>query len=297
MQDKNGVLAGILAYLLWGLLPLYWKLLEDVGAEIVLAHRIIWSFIFMIFLILFSKTGHRFIDECKKIYHQKTTRRYIIIASIVITLNWLVFIWAVQNEFVVQSSLGYYINPLVSILLGVIFLRERLTKIQTVSCILAAVGVSYLTFSYGVFPWIALILAFSFGSYGLFKKLANINASFSLAIETMIVTPIALLFLLLYSGPMIGFTGNLTLNLLLIFCGVATAVPLLLFGHAVLKVSLSMIGFLQYIAPTLMLIIGVFVYDEPFTQAHFITFTLIWLSLVLFMTSSVLERKRIKYKI
>src|SRR5699024_8149606 len=140
---------------------------------------------------LFSKTGHRFIDECKKIYHQKTTRRYIIIASIVITLNWLFFIWAVQNEFVVQSSLGYYINPLVSILLRDIFLRERLTKIQTVSFILAAVGVSYLTFSYGVFPWIALILAFSFGSYGLFKKLANINASFSLAIESMIVTPIA----------------------------------------------------------------------------------------------------------
>ena len=292
-SEKNGIPAGISAYILWGLLPMYWKLLEHVGAEIVLVHRIIWSFVFMIILIIFTRSWDRFILECKHIFHNRQKLLLISSASIIISLNWLVFIWAVQNNHVVQTSLGYYINPLISILLGVVFLKEKLSPAQIVSCILAGIGVCYLTFSYGLFPWISLVLAVTFALYGLLKKVANVPASFSLAIETMVVTPVALIILLSITGVSLGFTHDaFGDNLLLILSGVATAVPLLLFGSAVLHIPLSMAGFLQYIAPTIMLIIGVFLYGEPFTHAHLITFILIWFSLILYISASFTKRKK-----
>lgn len=298
MGDKNiksGVLFGLGAYIVWGLLPIYWKLLEDQRADLVLAHRIIWSFIFIFIFIIVTKKYKPFIYELKSLIKHKKKLLYIILASIVITFNWLTFIWSVQQNFIVQTSLGYYINPLVSILLGVIFLKEKLSKAQVLSCFLAAIGVIYLTVSYGIFPWISFILATSFALYGLIKKVVNIDSAFSLAIETLIVMPIALIYLITATGFSLGLNENtIDINILLFISGIATAVPLLLFGHAVLHMSLAMTGMMQYIAPTIMLILGVFFYGEEFTLTHLITFILIWISLSLFMYSSITQNKRKK---
>lgn len=290
---KHGVIIGLSAYLIWGLLPIYWKWLENVRPEIVLSHRIIWSFIFMVFFILITRKTKQFFIQCKEIMKSKKTMFAIIAASIIISANWLIFIWAVQNDRVVESSLGYYINPLMNVLLGVFVLKERLSKAQITSFVLAGVGVTYLTISYGVFPWVSLALASTFAIYGLVKKLVNLNAAFSLTLETLIITPITVIFLIYVAGFDLGFANETaTTNLLLVLCGVATAVPLLLFGIAVLHIPLSLVGFLQYISPTIMLFIGVFLYGEDFTTAHFITFTLIWISLILFMTSSIKQNKK-----
>lgn len=297
MQETNtkyGLSLGFIAYILWGFLPIYWKLLETFRADVVLTHRIIWSFIFMILFIVFTNKSDLFIAECKNLFKEKKKIFYIAFASVLISANWLIFIWAVQNDYVVQASLGYYINPLINILLGVIFLQEKLSNAQKLSFVLAAIGVTFLTLSYGVFPWVSLSLAFSFGFYGLFKKLVQIDSAFSLIIETFFVTPIALGYLFIMFGTGIGITSAhspIDISLLL-FSGVATAIPLLLFGYAVLHLPLSLAGILQYIAPTIMLIIGVFLYKEPFTFAHFITFLCIWIALILFVGSSFKKRQK-----
>ncbi len=298
MQEQNikkGIFYGISAYVIWGFLPIYWKLLERASADVVLAHRIIWSFVFMIIFIVVTKQLTTFMKELKKILHHKRTLFIITSASLIISANWLIFIWAVQAELVVQASLGYYINPLMSVLLGVLFLKEKLSPAQIISFILAGIGVLYLTISYGVFPWISLALAITFAVYGLLKKVVHISSTFSLAIETLIVTPIALLYLLVMFGGNLGFVngaGSVSVNLLLMAAGIATAIPLMLFGSSVQFIPLSMIGFLQYIAPTIMLFIGVFLNGEAFTSAHLFTFSLIWISLILYMSSSLQYKKK-----
>lgn len=290
---KSGIILGIIAYILWGFLPIYWKLLDNVPSGAVLAHRIVWSFVFMVLYILFTKRWTLFIQQCKDIFFNAKVLLAITAASIVISLNWLTFIWAVQHDYVVQASLGYYINPLLSVLLGMIFLQEKLSKAQFLSFLLASIGVAYLTIDYGTFPWVSFALAISFATYGLFKKVANVSAVFSLAIETLLVTPLALGYLIFTFGIGIGFgDATITKDILLLFSGVATAIPLLLFGMSVINIPLSMVGFLQYIAPTIMLIIGVFFYGEPFTTAHIITFSLIWISLFIYMSASIRERKK-----
>lgn len=292
-KRNTGIIYGLSAYLIWGFLPIYWKFLEGVDAGAVLAHRIIWSFIFMLLFILFTKQWTFFIEQCKEIFENKKALYSIAAASIFISLNWLIFIWAVQNDYVVQSSLGYYINPLISVLFAMVFLGERLANLQIFSFVLAGVGVVYLTVDYGVFPWVSLLLALSFAVYGLLKKVANVNAVHGLAIETLIVTPIALGYLLFTYGGSLGFSGiSIPEVALLTFSGVATAIPLLLFGLAVVTMPLSVIGFLQYIAPTIMLLIGVFLYQEAFTSAHAITFVFIWISLVLYMYSSIRTQRK-----
>lgn len=299
MQERNikkGIFYGVSAYLIWGFLPIYWKLLEPVSAEVVLAHRIIWSFIFMIVFIVITKQLRSFLKECKKILHHKKTLLIIVSASFIISSNWLIFIWAVQAERVIQVSLGYYINPLMSVLFGVFFLKEKLSPAQVLSFVLAGIGVLYLTITYGVFPWISLSLAATFAVYGLLKKVVPIRSAFSLAIETLIVTPIALIYLVIF-GNNLGFAqGSFSINLLLISAGVATAIPLLLFGSAVQLMPLSMSGFLQYIAPTIMLLMGIFLYNEPFSIPHLITFTLIWISLILYMSTSLQHKKKAELK-
>jgi|SRR5690625_1557832 len=294
MQDRNkGILYGVSAYLLWGFLPIYWKLLDNSGADVVLAHRIIWSFAFMTFFILFTGRTVEFISELKRIIKNRKTMVIITSASLIISLNWLTFIWAVQSGYVIQTSLGYYINPLVSVLLAVLFLKEQLSHAQIISFIIAGVAVTFLTFSYGVFPWISLLLAFTFAIYGLLKKIVRISAVFSLAIETLLVTPIALIYLLVVYRSNLGFIqGSISMNVLLVLAGAATAIPLLLFGSSVQFIPLSMAGILQYIAPTIMLFIGVFLYGEHFSLAHLITFVLIWISLIIYMVSSFKMRKK-----
>lgn len=296
-QDRKiGLLYALTAYLLWGLLPIYWKLVDHVPADITLANRIIWSFVLMVLIILVLKKQKAFITTCKQILKDRKKLLNMISASLIISLNWLIFIWAVTNDHVIQTSLGYYINPLISILLGVIVLKEKLSRRQLFSIILAAIGVLNLTFSYGVFPWIAILLAVTFALYGLFKKIVNLSSIFSLTIETMIVTPVALIYLFLFSnGALTGGTSQIATTLLLIGTGIATAVPLLLFGSAVLSIPLTMVGFLQYIAPTIMLVLGIFLYNEPFSQAHLFSFILIWIALIIYMSSSIrTHSKRIK---
>jgi|SRR5690625_1744297 len=296
MEDynvKKGITSGVSAYLIWGFLPIYWKLLDHIHAGSVLAHRIIWSVIFMVVFLFITKRFNIFIQECKHIWHNKKIFLIIATAACIISVNWLIFIWAVHTERVIQVSLGYYINPLMSVLLGVLFFKEKLSAAQTFSFILAGIGVTYLTFSYGIFPWVSLSLAITFAVYGLLKKLIHIQSIFSLTIETLLMMPIALIYLYAIFGNTIGFDNeSVGTIILLIASGIATAVPLLLFGSAVQFIPLSMAGFLQYIAPTIMLVLGVFLYGEEFTTAHLITFTLIWISLIVFMTSSINIRKK-----
>src|SRR5699024_8244916 len=208
-------------------------------------------------------------------------------ASIVISLNWLTYIWAVNSNYVIQASLGYYINPLVSILLGMLVLNETLTKRQWISFAIAGIGVLYLTFSFGVFPWVSLVLAFTFGLYGLLKKMVDISAMFGLAIETMIVTPIAGIYLFAFPTQTFSlnnfFSGT---GVLLIGAGIATAVPLLLVASGAQHIPLAMIGFLPCIAATSMLVLGVFLFKETFSTAHFVAFALIWSARIIYMGSS-----------
>ncbi|MEN2467658.1 EamA family transporter RarD [Ornithinibacillus sp. FSL M8-0202] len=285
-SDKIGMLYAVFAYVVWGLLPIYWKLVEDVPAGEILAHRIVWSFVFMIVVVLSMRKWQGLGTEWKRIIKDKKKLISITLASVVISLNWLVYIWAVNSEHMLQASLGYYINPLVSILLAIIVLKERLTKSQTVSVILAGVGVLYLTVSYGVFPWVSLFLAVSFALYGLFKKMVDIPAMYGLTIETLIITPIALIYLFLIPENSFSVQDITSMkNLLLIGAGAMTAIPLLLFASGAKRIPLAMVGILQYIAPTLMLLIGVFIYHETFTREHLIAFSFIWLALVIYLGS------------
>ncbi len=304
MEEKgyqSGVIAGITAYVIWGFLPIYWKLIDHLSAMEVLAHRIIWSLVFMIAVLLFQQKLTSFWQEFKFIFSKKKTAIGIAFASIFISINWKLYIWAVANERIVEASLGYYINPLMSVILAVLFLKERLTRAQIISFILAFIGVAIMTIFYGVIPWVPLILALSFGLYGLMKKLVNADALFGLTIETMLVTPFALLGLA-FAPASFGFNGIEVFSdpmtaIILVGSGIATAFPLLLFAQAARKIPLSLIGFLQYMAPTIMLFIGIFLYHEPFQLVQFFAFLFIWIGLIIFTASSFTYRKKMKQPI
>ncbi|WP_261134862.1 EamA family transporter RarD [Bacillus sp. Marseille-Q3570] len=283
-EQVAGVSAGAGAYILWGFLPLYWKLINHVPSEEILAHRMIWSFVFMLIVLGILRRQKKFTQELKELFANRKKLLGLIFAAVFITLNWYTYIWAVNNNHVVEASLGYYINPLVSVLLGVLVLKERLSFWQIISFILAAVGVLILTIHFGSVPWVAISLALSFGLYGLLKKLVALGALTGLTIETLFITPVALLYvsMLEVNGTSAFQFADLTTTLLLIGAGVATAVPLLLFATGANRISLSMIGFLQYIAPTIMLFLGIFLYNEVFSQVHLIAFMFIWIALSIF---------------
>lgn len=274
------------AYLLWGFLTIYWKALGHVSAMEILAHRIVWSFIFMVILLICMRQFASFIQALRKLMRSPKNLLAVSIATLVISANWFIFIWAVSNNHVLQASLGYYINPLVSILLGIIVLREKVTFRQYIAFGLATIGVLYLTFSSGIFPWISILLAVTFASYGLLKKKINLSAAHSLTIETMLVAPFASIYL--FALPESAFVLHPVLastNLLLIGAGVATAIPLLLFAMGAKVIPLSMVGILQFITPTIMLILGVFVYQEAFSITNLIAFIFIWSALLLYLSS------------
>src|SRR5690625_1868651 len=285
-EQNNGVFYIVSAYILWGFLPIYWTLVDHVPVGVVLAHRIVWSFVLMIGVVFFKMNWSNFIMVCKAIIANKSKLLVITFASIFISINWLTFIWAVSSGHVVQASLGYYINPLISIVLGVVVLKEKLTRGQFIALIIAGLAVVNLTISFGTFPWVALILAFTFAIYGLLKKTVDVSAMFGLTIETMLVTPIAIIYLLILSkSAFLAASVSLATSLLLIGTGIATAIPLLLFAHGAKRIPLALLGFLQYIAPTIMLIIGIFIFKETFSSAHITSFVLIWISLIIFMAS------------
>ncbi|WP_163857681.1 EamA family transporter RarD [Paenibacillus elgii] len=283
-----GIGYGLLAYLAWGLLPLFWKTFISVSSGEILGHRVVWSFVFVALLLLI---GGRW-KALKSAFSERKNVLPMVGCSLLISLNWLIYIWAVNHDRVVETSLGYYINPLISVLLGVCFLGERLRAVQWTAMALATAGVTVLTFSYGSVPWVSLALAMSFGVYGLVKKKMQLEPMVSLAGETIVVLPVAAVYLLV-----VGMTGQSTTSslstgyqLLLATSGVATALPLLWFAKAAQRLSLTTVGFLQYLAPTISLILGVTLYNEPFTTVHLISFCLIWSALLLFTLSSLKGR-------
>jgi len=294
--DKNEIIGawyGVAAYILWGLLPLYWKLLTEISAEEILAHRIFWSFIFVGVILLFSKE----LTTLKKAIKDKKSLFLIALCAVIITLNWGTYIWAVNSDQVVEASMGYYINPLIVVLLGMIVLKEKFNLWQCVAIILAAIGVIVMTVQYGKIPWIALTLALTFSFYGLLKKLTNVGSIIGLALETTIIMPVALMYILFKQMTGIGALGNITLltTFFLFGSGIATATPLLLFAKAAKRIRLSTIGFLQYIAPTISLFLGVVIFNEPFTKTHLVSFGFIWVALVIYSLSNIsLKKKKIQ---
>lgn len=277
---NKGIWNGLAAYALWGFFPIYWKLLNPVPALEVIGHRISWSFLLLIIVILLTR-------QWKSFRSAGLTPKVIgiyTLAGVLLTINWLIYVWGVNAGFIVETSLGYFINPLISVLLGVLFLRERLRFMQWTAVTLAAAGVLYLTFAYGRPPWIALTLAISFGIYGLVKKIAPLGSLYGLTLETALVFPIALVYLLFVGATGTGafLRQGVLIDVLLIGTGAVTSIPLLMFASAARQIPLTMIGVLQYIAPTLQFLIGVFLYHEPFDRSRLICFSLVWLALLIF---------------
>ncbi len=280
---RTGLAAGIGAYLLWGLFPLYWPLLEPAGPVEILAHRIVWSLVFLAALLALG-SGFRWVRTL-----DRRQVGLLTIAAALITVNWGTFIYAVNNDHVVETSLGYFITPLVSVALGITVLGERLKRHQQVAVAIAALGVAVLAVDYGRPPWIALTLALSFGTYGLVKKRADVDGAQSLAVETALLAPAALAFIvwLQASGEGTFLAQDAGHVGLLVLSGVITAVPLILFGVAAIRVTLTTIGVLQYLAPTLHFLIGVLVNDEPMPLSRLAGFALVWVALAVFTAGAL----------
>jgi len=282
-RSNPGVLYAIAAYGIWGILPIYWKAMKQIPAGDILAHRIFWSFLFLGAII----SGMRKWSEFRQAFTSLRSILAVSLASILISTNWLIYIWAVNNNHIVEASLGYYINPLLTILLGMIVLREKADFWQVVAIVLAFVGVAFLTYQYGRVPWVALTLAVSFAVYGLVKKLSKLTSLTGLAAETMMVAPFALGYLIVQVSSTTSVYVDISywMVTMILLTGVVTSVPLLLFAQAAKRVSLSTLGFVQYISPTLSLILGIFVYREPFTYIDRISFGCIWVALAIFSLS------------
>jgi chloramphenicol-sensitive protein RarD len=287
-ENATGIIYTAGAYILWGILPIYWKFTNEVPALEILAHRVIWSFIFVLIIVVLLK--RKLLKNFFQVQmSQKKTWLGLFLASLFISINWLTYIYAVNTNHIVEASLGYYVNPLVAVLLGVFVLREKVNVLQAVSFVLAGIGVIYMTLSVGKLPWISLILALSFGFYGLSKKLIKVDSILGLLLETLFVLPFAILFLA-YLGVNVQHsfsTGSLKTDLFLLGSGIVTALPLLWFGIGAQKIPLYMVGFLQYIAPTISLILGVLMYGEPFTKDHIVAFTCIWIAIAIFTISNI----------
>lgn len=291
-QRKAGIVAGIGCYVLWGVFPLYWKLLASVDSIEIICQRIIWCCVFTVGLCLVM--GYDFVG----LLRQKRARRFLIPASLLITLNWSVYIYAVQIDRVVETAIGYYLNPLVSIVLGIIIFKERLTLLQGIAVGLCIVGIGAFSFGYGSFPWISIALALSFGVYGAIKKKGGYPAIEALAVEnTIVVIPsIVVAVVLANLTGTHGFLGDVhstegwTTTALLVLGGAVTAAPLILFARAANLIPLTLLGFIQFLSPTIALIIGVFVNGEPFTTAHGICLGCIWCGLALVLADPLLKR-------
>ncbi len=286
---KKGLIYVFTAYAMWGFFPIYFKFLHEAPALQIMAHRVTWSFIFLIFLIAVRKEFSQILKSLTK----KIVLTYTI-AGTLLAINWLTYVWGVNAGFVVETSLGYFINPLVSVVLGVVFLKEKLRNLQWIPVGLAAIGVIYLAIDHGSLPWIALVLASTFGTYGLFKKIAPLPSIHGLTVETGAVLLPALLFLLFveFNGTAaFGHTSPQT-TFLLALSGIITAIPLIFFASGAPKVPLTTIGILQYIAPTIQFLIGVFIYDEPFTSGQLVGFGIVWIALIIFTVEGLMSGYR-----
>jgi chloramphenicol-sensitive protein RarD len=288
-ESRRGITLGVAAYALWGLFPLYWPLLEPAGAVEILAHRIFWSLIVMAVLVVAARRTAQFRANLRN----PRVRNLLTLAAVLVTCNWGTYIWGVNHKHVVETSLGYFINPLVTVLMGVLILGERLRRWQWIALGLATAAVVALTVEYGQPPWIALILAFSFGSYGLCKKKANVGAVESLAFETTVLAPFALAYIVFLTATGASHFTNSGAGhaALLVGTGIVTAVPLICFGGAATRLSMTMLGMLQYLAPVIQFLLGVFALHEPMPPMRWVGFVLVWLALAMFSAESYLHRR------
>lgn len=282
---RFGLAMGFGAYFIWGLFPLFWSILEPASAAEIVSHRIIWSMLFLLALVSLNRSW----PNVLKILRNRRTALLLAAAAVFITVNWFTYIWAVVNERVVETSFGYFMNPLVSVLLGVVVLRESLRRSQWLAVGIAAVGVGIITIGVGNVPIVGLILAFSFAFYGLVRKIANVDAISAQMVETLYLTPIALgIFIYLAQSFELAF-GNegLAKSTLLALAGVVTVMPLLAFGAAVVRIPLSTMGVLQYITPTIALLIGVFLFNEEMSLARWAGFFAVWVGLAVFTVDAL----------
>ena len=286
---NTGILYALATYILWGLFPIYWKQLDYVPAAQLIGHRILWSFLMLLAVILLTGQWRDFRSKLNR----ETIKAHGL-AGLLLGVNWLTYVWAVNNGYIVESSLGYFINPLLSVLLGILFLKEKLRPLQWIPIGMATIGVAYLTFAYGRLPWIALTLAFSFAFYGLLKKKSVLGSLYGLTLETGMLLLPALAYLLYadYTGNGIFLRLNLRTDLFLVGAGMVTAIPLLLFAQAAQRIPLTMIGLMQYIAPTGQFLIGVLLYKEAFTASQAVGFGIIWLALIFFWGEGWLTHRR-----
>ncbi len=288
-RAKQGVLLAIAAYTMWGIAPIYFKALGGIPPLEILSHRIVWSVLLLAVLLHFGQGW----ANVKQVISQKKRTFLLLCSATLVAINWLIFIWAVNSDMMLEASLGYYINPIINVILGMLFLQERLRKLQWVAVALAATGVLIELIAFGSIPYVSFALAISFGFYGLLRKKINADAQTGLFIETLFLAPIAAVYLLSIDTPTSSMWSNsLNLNLLLIAAGIVTTAPLLCFTGAATRLKLSTLGFFQYIGPSLMFLLAVTVYQEPLTEAKLITFGFIWLALVLFSVDGIHNHKR-----
>ena len=288
---RTGVTAALAAYIFWGLAPIYFKLIQAVPPLEIIAHRILWSIPFLAgFLLL--RDGREFFRRMR--LPLKTIAVLLVSGTLVVT-NWLIFVWAVVNDQVLATSLGYFTGPLVNFLLGFLFLKERLTRLQTIGVLIAAAGTAYLGWYLGTAPWIALSLAFSFGLYGLVRKMLGVSPMIGMLWETLLLALPALLYLAwaVDRGTLAFGQGAAGIDFLLVLAGLVTVVPLVWFNVAAKNLTLTAVGFFQYIAPSMTFLLSVFLYREPFTQGHAVAFTCIWTALALVSAETVLRMRRL----
>jgi chloramphenicol-sensitive protein RarD len=288
---NKGIWYALGAYITWGLFPIYWRLLAGIPALQLLGHRIFWSFLLLFGIVLAARQIN--------VFRASLSWRVVLtysLAAVLIAINWLTYVWAVGAGFIVETSLGYFINPLLAVLLGVIFLRERLRPLQWLPVGLAAAGVLYLTFAYGSLPWVALTLAFSFAFYGLVKKTAPLGALHGLTLETGVLFLPAIAFLLFseFSGSGAFMHTSPLLDVMLVGAGLVTVVPLWMFSTAAQRIPLTMIGVLQYINPTMQFLLGVLIFKEPFDHRRLFGFGVVWVALIFFGLEGYFAQRRTK---
>jgi len=285
-----GVIYGLAAYGSWAVAPLYFKAVAHVPAFEVLSHRVVWSLVLLLIVMLVSQNRRQLLP----IFRSIRTLGFLLITATLLGIIWLTYIWAVMNDRVVEASLGYYINPLFYVLLGFVFLKERMRPWQIISVALAFVGVVYMTVMLGHLPWIALLLPFCFGIYGLLRKVAHIQPLAGLTVETIFMAPIAIVYLIILAARGSGTFGAVSIQMdgLLAFAGIMTAVPLIWFNHATRRLTLRTLGFIQYIAPTGQFLLGVLVYKEEFDRTHLIAFACIWTALIIYTIDTARHSRR-----
>ena len=288
---KSGVLLAIAAYTMWGIAPMYFKLIGQVPAMEILMHRIIWSVLVLVLLV--AVTGK--INKVKQAILNPKVMQILLISGLLLAANWFIFIWAINNNHLLDASLGYYINPLLNVFLGRLFLGERLRRMQKVAVGLALSGVAYFIVSYGQLPWVALALAGTFGIYGLLRKQVAVDSLPGLLIESVFLLPPAIVYWIWFAGEYSNMlTNDLPLNITLICAGIVTTAPLLCFTAAAKRIMFSTLGFFQYIGPSLMFVLAAAVYGEPLDNSKLVMFAFVWLALGLFSYDSLRQYQKVK---